>query len=332
MKRRTAWVFGLAMFVVVSASHALAQGTGRSLDIQPGARENGMGAAGVALLGDGSEAVWWNPAALGFARKPSVQLSYAQLLPGLARDIHHWNGAAAVPLGTTVGVGAGYTYLDFGSDFGSGSGGAHPNEKSGCISAGVAVMPGLAFGATVKRIRIQLSPFSTVVGTGYGFDLGGLYRHAIDSLTFSAGANVQNLGPEVTFGDASGSGPKAPLSRNLKLGGAIQYHALLSGGSDVGATAVLDFNQSLLSHSRDFRTWNGGVELYAGLPRILRVSVRGGYYYDHEGQIEDPTFGGGVRWFGLTADVGLIPQARDSGLKNVKKYTFGYHFDPFPAH
>ena len=288
-----------------------------------------MGAAGVALLGDGSEAVWWNPAALGFARRPSAQLTYAQLLPGLALDIHHWNGAATYPIGKTLGVGVGYTYLDLGKDSEFGSGGSHPNEKSECVSVGVAVLPGLAFGATAKRIRIQLGPFTTLgIGTSYGFDLGGLYRHAIDPLTFSAGVNVQNLGPEVSFDDGS---LKEPLSRNLKLGGAVQYHALLSGGADVGATAVLDFNQSLLSESHDFRTWNGGLELYAGLPRILRVSVRGGYYYDHEGQIEDPTFGVGVRCYGVTADVGIIPQARDSGLDNVKKYTFGYHFDPFPA-
>ncbi len=330
MKRGTAWAFGMAMFAVVSATAALAQGTGRSLDIQPGARENGLGAAGVALLGDGSDAVWWNPAALGFARRPSVQLNYAQLVPGLALDVHYWNEAGTLPLGTTVGVGAGYTYLDFGRLSGFGSNGSTPNEKSACVSVGVAVLPSLAFGATVKRIRIQLTPFPTLgIGTGYGLDMGGLYRHTIDSLTFSAGANVQNLGPEVTFGDL---GAKAPLSRNLKLGGAIQYHALLSGGTDVGATAVLDFNQSLVSGSGDFKTWNGGLEFYAGLPRILRVSVRGGYYYDPDGQIEDPAFGAGVRLFGLTADVGVIPQARDSGLDNVKKYTVGYHFDPSPIH
>ena len=34
------------------AGSALAQGTGRSLDIQPGARENGVGAAGVAVLAE----------------------------------------------------------------------------------------------------------------------------------------------------------------------------------------------------------------------------------------------------------------------------------------
>ena len=38
---------GLALAV-----NARAQGTGRSLDIQPGARQNAMGASGVALAGD----------------------------------------------------------------------------------------------------------------------------------------------------------------------------------------------------------------------------------------------------------------------------------------
>src|SRR5213594_3976546 len=60
------------------AASAWAQGTGRSLDIQPGGRQNGMGAAGVALTDDPS-ATWWNPAALGFMTRNGFELTYAQL-------------------------------------------------------------------------------------------------------------------------------------------------------------------------------------------------------------------------------------------------------------
>src|SRR5437899_12405499 len=71
------------------AGSAWAQGTGRSLDIQPGGRQNGMGAAGVALPEDATGVTWWNPAALGFVEKSAVQHTYAKLDPGLANDVSY---------------------------------------------------------------------------------------------------------------------------------------------------------------------------------------------------------------------------------------------------
>jgi len=77
------------LFGLLVAGSALAQGTGRSLDIQPGGRQNGMGAAGVALAEDATGVTWWNPAALGFIERTAVQLTYAKLVPGLANDVSY---------------------------------------------------------------------------------------------------------------------------------------------------------------------------------------------------------------------------------------------------
>ncbi|HEV2105646.1 MAG TPA: hypothetical protein VGU27_07925, partial [Candidatus Eisenbacteria bacterium] len=63
MRWLTTVLSALALGLALAAT-AWAQGTGRSLDIQPGARQNGMGAAGVALAEDATGATWWNPAAL----------------------------------------------------------------------------------------------------------------------------------------------------------------------------------------------------------------------------------------------------------------------------
>ena len=57
----------------VLAGTAFAQGTGRSLDIQPGARQNGIGAAGVAIADDATGVTWWNPAGLGFVTRTAVE-------------------------------------------------------------------------------------------------------------------------------------------------------------------------------------------------------------------------------------------------------------------
>src|SRR5207342_3598470 len=98
-----AWSSFLMLVVMTSTTPAHAQ-AGRSLDIQPGGRQNGMGAAGVALFSDPSDALWWNPAALGFADRTSFQYTYANLLPELA-DIPYHHAAAAAPLGSWGGFG-----------------------------------------------------------------------------------------------------------------------------------------------------------------------------------------------------------------------------------
>src|SRR2546428_2580312 len=69
------------------AVNAWAQGTARSLDIQPGARQVAMGAAGVAPADDPTRVTWWNPAGLGFVGRPAVQLAYSQLGPGPAHHV-----------------------------------------------------------------------------------------------------------------------------------------------------------------------------------------------------------------------------------------------------
>src|SRR5204862_5121879 len=116
---RRSIAIGLTVLVCVMARPAVAQSTGRFLDIQPGSRENGLGAAGVALLGDPSDALWWNPAALGFAESYSVQYTHAQLVPGLATDVMYNYVAAAVPLGKRFGVGMSGTFLSYGASSGS---------------------------------------------------------------------------------------------------------------------------------------------------------------------------------------------------------------------
>src|SRR5512138_3007828 len=100
---------------VLMAGAAWAQGTGRSLDIQPGARENGMGATGVALGDDATGATWWNPAALGFTTRPSIQLTTAQLVPGLATDVTFNEASYVHPVEGWGAFGVGLGFLSYGT-------------------------------------------------------------------------------------------------------------------------------------------------------------------------------------------------------------------------
>ena len=316
MRRSYTIVLGLALGLTLAAT-AFAQGTGRSLDIQPGARQNGMGATGVAIADDATGVTWWNPAGLGFVTKSAVDLTYAQLVPGLASDVNYNYATFVHPTSGWGGLALGLVFLSYGTSegtdpFGNPTGTFTSNEVSPALYYGTKLLPDLSVGASLKYIRIQLAPQSlSGVGSTFGLDLAALYRIPAARLNF--GLNVQNLGPSVTFINED---ERSPLSRNVKAGFAWDVYdkegfRLLAAG---------DFDQSLVTSS--FYQLHGGVEL----KYTDQIAGRVGYYYDPLGQLEGLTYGLGLGWKGLSLDFGSIPQAKDSGLPNVSKITLGYRF------
>ncbi len=308
----------LAVMVgLLLAGSAFAQGTGRSLDIQPGGRQNGMGAAGVALPEDATGVTWWNPAGLGFIDKSDVQLTYAQLVPGLASDVSYNYGTWVQPIEGFGAYGVAITFLSYGTSEGRDEGGNptgnfSSNEFSPSLYYGTRILPDLSVGAALKWIRIQLAPQANHgVGTTFGLDLAALYK--IPSARLNFGVNVQNLGPSVTFINEDQA---SPLSRNVKAGAAWTPYET----KQVSVRLVEDFNQSLVTNN--FRTYNHGLELsYTSL-----FAGRVGWYSDPQGQISGVTYGFGASWSSLSLDLGAIPQAKDSGLGDVYKITLGYRF------
>ena len=307
----------LAIGFLAGTAHA--QGTGRSLDIQPGGRQNGMGAAGVALVGDATGATWWNPAGLGFVERSAIQVTYAQLVPGLASDVSYNYGTYVHPIKGIGAIGMGIVFLNYGTSEGTDNSGNPTgtfgsNEFSPAFYGGFRILPDLSIGASIKWIRIQLAPDSkSGIGTTFGFDIAGLYRIPVAKL--SLGANIQNMGPSVTFINEDQA---SPLSRNVKVGTAWEAVA----GKQFSVIFAGDFNQSLVSGSEEFRTYHGGAEVsYAS-----QIAGRLGYYHDPLGDIGDITFGIGFVWKSLQLDYASIPQAKDSGLDNVSKISLGYRF------
>jgi len=317
MRLRTLVFMSLFGAIMAMPLTALAQGTGRSLDIQPGGRQNGMGAAGVALPDDATGVTWWNPAGLGFVDRAAVELTYAQLVPGLASDVSYNYGTWVQPMGGWGALGFNMVFLSYGTSEGTDPSGNPTgtfgsNEFAPQLSYGTRILPDLSVGATLKYVRIQLAPSSARgVGSTFAVDVGALYKITAVHLNF--GATLQNMGPSVTFINEDEA---SPLSRNLKVGAA--WEALSQ--KQFALTLATDFNQSLVTH--DFRVYNGGVELrFAD-----QLSGRMGYYYDPLGEIQDLTYGLGINWHSLSLDFASIPQAKNSGLDNVKKITLGYRF------
>jgi len=271
--KRVTIVFGVWMLAVLGVAAARAQGTGRSLDIQPGARQNGMGAAGVALIGDACDAAWWNPAALGFAGTFSAQRTHARLLPGLA-DLPYDHYSAAVGFRARAGVAVSGTNLSYGSD--------SEYEKSVALSVGAQPLPGFALGATVKHIRIHFGPGLGGEGETNGYDFGALDRIRLSprsSLSF--GVNLQNLIGKVSFMNEDAV---SPLSHNLKVGAALDVRLPIpSDQVTMGTLLIADYNQSLVDGSYDFHAWNGGLETCVGISETARVALRAGSRWMSDG-------------------------------------------------
>lgn len=307
-----ACVLGLTLS---TAAHA--QGTGRSLDIQPGARQNGLGATGVAIADDATGVTWWNPAGLGFVTKSAVDLTYAQLVPGLANDVNYNYVTFVKPTAGWGAFGVGLVFLSYGTSegtdpFGNPTGTFTSNEVSPALYYGTKLLPDFSVGASLKYIRIQLAPQAqSGVGATFGLDVAALYR--IPAARLNLGVNVQNLGPSVTFINED---ERSPLSRNIKAG--LAWEAYSAEGFKVLVAG--DFDQSLVTDA--FWQLHGGLELrYTD-----QIAGRVGYYHDPLGQLEGLTYGIGLGWKGLAVDFGSIPQAKGSGLPNVSKLTLGYHF------
>lgn len=316
MRLSTTIVLGCVLGLTMTTA-AFAQGTGRSLDIQPGARQNGLGATGVAIADDATGVTWWNPAGLGFVTKSAIDLTYAQLVPGLANDVNYNYVTFVKPTAGWGAFGVGLVFLSYGTSegtdpFGNPTGTFTSNEVSPALYYGTKLLPDLSVGASLKYIRIQLAPQSqSGVGATFGLDLAALYR--IPAARLNLGVNVQNLGPSVTFINED---ERSPLSRNIKAG--LAWEAYSVEGFKVLLAG--DFDQSLVTDA--FWQAHGGVELrYTD-----QIAGRVGYYHDPLGQLEGLTYGIGLGWKGLAVDFGSIPQAKGSGLPNVSKLTLGYRF------
>jgi hypothetical protein len=304
--------------VISLAGSAFAQGgTGIELDIAPGARQNGMGAVGVAMADDATGVTWWNPAGLGFVNRSAIELTYAQLAPNFASDINYNYLAYVHPMEGWGAFGIGAVFVSLGdivqtNQAGTELGTFGANVFSPALYYGTRILSDLSVGAALKYVRLQYAPNSLEgVGTTFAVDLGTLYR--IPAARLNLGLTVQNLGPSVVFINDDAA---SPLSRMLKVG--VAWEAI--SREQVSLVVASDYNQSLLNG--DIRLYGTGLELRVA----QQLAGRFGYFADPYGNVGDITYGLGVSWGNLTLDYGTHPQASDADLDSVKKITLGYRF------
>jgi len=296
-------LFALVSLLPAAASAQSTAGA-QVLLITPGARADAMGRAYVAVANDAT-ATWWNPAALAHLEGSHFSAMAAELVPGLAEDVVYRFYGFARGLEGTWGVGVNLLSLAYGRSFMDEGASFESSELAVTAAAGVRVTSGLSVGASAKYVKVEYFPADETRGNTVGFDLAAMYRTSIAEKPTSFAVAVQNVGPDVDYGDREygwevGSDP---IGHNLKVGGSCEF----ARGREAVLLGSFDFNQPLV-HTDPWEEpiLNAGAEL--GVFDV--AALRFGYIYDHEGTIEDWTYGIGIGREGFSLDYASVPQSK----------------------
>jgi hypothetical protein len=349
---------------------AHSQGTARSMDIDTSIRSSGMAGASTAVFFGDDPNSWANPALLGYASGVRYQRGRTQLVPGLATDVFFNSEHVRVGGGGAGLVVSGRPFLegvevDYGPDVFSGF---ETVESWGFGVSALRVVEGIrraaggapaprshkadvSFGMNFKRTNVVLVP-GFFEDSGSTVDWGVLLRATpLDRSDPGPGVPLR-LDAALGFGVINANDEiflRFPPTRQKRTGIAMhlavdpQASGLSRSGSRPwyleGLSPLFSFGlagdwtrASAGGQGRRYDTWGAGVE--ATMLNVL--TLRGGYYYDRIGEIQDPAFG-----FALTLPVGKLagvryeesrfPQARNSGLSDQRRMSFTVWVDPVEA-
>ena len=350
MKRIVIPIMLLSLTFLLPASiFAQGEAAAEFLLISPGARAGGMGEANVAIANDAT-AAYWNPAGLAGLEKREFTIMHAKWLPQFNLDdiyydfasyVHKWEGLG------TFGLSA--TYLSLGEQVRTSERGDELGRFSSynlalAGSYGTKLNDKLAIGLTLKYIYLKLADFGAGEekgkGTGYSVaaDFGVLYKSPwTNRLTF--GANLSNMGPKISFIDASQADP---IPTNLKFGAAYK----LLDGEYNELTFTFDVNKLLVVKHEDgssdsfykamFSSW---TDEYQGTLKRLSSSIgaeywynhifalRTGYFYEDIGKRRFLTFGAGLRFSIYGFDFGYISADKEgSPLADTMRFSLSFRF------
>lgn len=253
-----------------------------------GARAVGTGQAGVALR-LGSDAIWWNPASLGWATRKELSLDHSSR--ALAPEISIRSDALdyVQPAGRAGVIGASVLYFDFGRENATDAFGTTVGTLSTyalVASAAYAATFGsrVSAGVTYKYVRQSQTCSGSCAGkdsyeaSTNAFDLGA--QMLVDSTRrFLIGASFRNFGFGLQIKDAEQTDP---LPARLHVGASYGVRRIESAIPG----AQLDVTAEFVT-KRSFRA----PELRAGaeLRFVDRFIIRGGVL----GALNDLTAGAG---------------------------------------
>jgi hypothetical protein len=184
-----------SLFVLIfSPVHASGPGSGAAnfLKIPVGAMETSLGGAFTAVA-DNANAVYYNPAGLGFLQNPGITFSQNNFIEGMSQQ---WLAAAYPYKSGAFGLGVNYLSVSAfdaydNNDIPTGSVSAYDMAVylswGGRLPLDNDILRAVSYGASAKYISGKLDAES---GTGYGLDLGLMAATAVKHLRF--GINIEN--------------------------------------------------------------------------------------------------------------------------------------------
>jgi len=350
------------LFVPALFSGLFAQGeaTVLFLMINPGARQGGMGEAGVALAND-ANAVYWNPAGLAFQyenpekdRRGEATLMHVNWLPQFNLGDMYYDYAAGRYYINDIGmVGLSVQFMNYGESIWTSDTGPEElgrfssNESAITASYALKLKQNLGVGVNLKYIYSRLSPIKVSaeegkgIASSFGVDVGLLYHpSAIKKL--SLGMNISNIGPKITYIDKAQADP---IPTNLRIG--FAYHLIHSQYNTL--TLVYDANRLLVHRDSTnvdnvfkamfYSTWaNGGFNYQ--LERFTHsigmeywysqlIALRAGFFYEspNAGGRKFYTFGGGLRYSIFGFDFSYIyASVDDHPLADTMRFSLDVQF------
>ena len=348
------------------------------LMIGPDSRAGAMGETGVAVAND-ANAMHWNPSALGFLdNRMGFSMSYSPWLRSLGiPDINLMYLSGYYNTGKGV-IGSSLRYFSLGdiqfTDInGTVIGNERPSEFALDVAYALKVTPVLTSAITLRFFNSRLSSAGDVVGdakpvNSVAGDISFMYnkdfkiRSAGQDLPviFSSGVNLSNIGPKVSYTDATSSQDFIPV--NLRVGYAFKFMVddynsvvftndfnkllvpseggrsdlpLLDGmfGSFNDAAGRLD-DQGIPIGEGVFGEEISEIQTSVGIEYWYReiFAARAGYFYEdpQKGARQFITVGAGIKYnvFGLDFSY-LVPIRSKNPLQNTLRFTLTYNFEPY---
>lgn len=324
-----------------TAHSQLSQASALFLLIEPDSRAAARGNTGVATP-TSANAIFWNPAGLATGAQTQLGITHSNWLSGVDADFFYEYLVAKKRFQNGGGIGAHLTYMNYGemerrSEDGSVVDQFRSYDLAGGLSYAEQITSRLAMASGGRLIYSNLGagPSESMAhrAVTVGFDLAGLYRSVPFDVqkapfVFSAGFNLSNVGPGLSYGEDS---PAEPLPAGLRLGYALEKD--FSDGSSI--TVTNDVTKLLVDRDSAgtapfyealFTSWHrqghnaSDEEVKLGPLDQLTVGVgveywhqrllalRTGYFWEHpdNGGRKMLTFGAGLRYSVVGLDASYL--------------------------